>query len=139
MVAFLSQEWLDLLRTASGAVPTDTGDACPASAVIRHVVSNGPAGTFVYVTRLEGGRIAEATFGDVGDADLSSNISYDDAVRLTRGDVSVGAAYMQGRLKVEGNMAMLFDLLPCTHRPEYQAFVAKVANDTAFPEVPDNR
>lgn len=139
MVAFLSQEWLDLLRTASGAVPVNAGDARPASVVIRHVVSSGPSGTLVYVTRLESGCIIEATVGDVDDADLSISMSYDDAVCLIQGEVSVGAAYMQGRLKVEGDMAMLFELLPCTHRPEYRAFVAKVANDTTFPEVPVDR
>lgn len=106
------------------------GEADGASAVIQHVVSGGPTGTVVYVTRLEGGRMSDAALGDAEDADLHFTMAYHDAVLVARGEVSLGAAYMQGRLKVEGDMVKLFDLLRWSQRPECQEFVATVAGQT---------
>jgi alkyl sulfatase BDS1-like metallo-beta-lactamase superfamily hydrolase len=132
VTTFLSQEWLDRLREAS-AVLRDTAEGSRPSGTIRHVVRGAPQGTVSYTIRLEEGRITEATLGDgaaTDAADLNLTVSYDDAVLLARGDVSVAAAYMQGTLKVEGDMALLFDLLPCTHRHEFGDFIGKVASET---------
>lgn len=93
-------------------------------------MSGGPDGNVVYVTRFEGGRIADAALGETADADLQFTMAYDDAVLVARGEVSLGAAYMQGRLKVEGDMTKLFELLPWMHQPEYQELVATVARQT---------
>jgi hypothetical protein len=134
VIPFLSQEWLDRLRTSSAVLP-DPPAGARSSGVIRHVVRGAPQGTVSYIIRLEEGRVTEATVGDGAGsdaADLSFTASYDDAVSLARGEVSLPGAYMQGTLKVEGDMALLFDLLPCTHRQEFQDFVGKVASETEF-------
>jgi hypothetical protein len=134
MITFLSQEWLDHLRTVSADLPRPPVGS-RTSGTIRQVVRDGPQGVVTCVMHVAEGSIAEATLGDTvaaDAADLNFTVSYEDAVRVARGEVSVGAAYMQGNLKVEGDMGMLFDLLPCTHRQEFQDFIGKVASETDF-------
>jgi hypothetical protein len=121
----LSQEWLDAL--SAGKVDGDGGEAggeaggeSPGDPVapgflVQHVVSNAPDGTVPYWTRVDRGRVVEASLGQAEKADLTLSVAYDDAVRIDRGELELSAAYMQGRLKAEGDMTKLFALLRSTH------------------------
>jgi hypothetical protein len=127
VVAFLSQEWLDAQASALGAVPAAPG----ATAVVQHVVTGAPGGNALYFTRYDDGRVVEAGLGKTDDEpDLTVTATYEDAAKLAKADVDLSAAYMQGRVKVEGSMPALFALLPATHTPEHHSAVAAVAADT---------
>lgn len=129
MVGFLSQEWLDAQRSALADVPPAEG----ASAVVQHVVSGAPDGNVSYFTTYADGRITEAALGAApADPDLTITATYADARSLAKGDIDLSAAYMQGTVKVEGNMRTLFELLPATHRPEFRAAVTAVGASTDF-------
>lgn len=120
MADLLSPEWLDQLRadaqgTDAGDEGHDAGDPA-ATAVVQHVVNGAPDGTVSYWTRIDRGRVVEAALGEAEKPDLTFTVAYDDAVRLDRGDVEPSAAYMQGRLKADGDMTKLFALLAASHR-----------------------
>lgn len=129
MVAFLSQDWLDALRSSTEGLPAAPG----ASALVQFVVNGAPEGSVVYSTQYDDGRVVDAAVGKpAGDPDLTVTLTYGDAVQLARGDLELSAAYMQGTVKVEGDMSHLFLLLPATHRPPYTAAITDLAAKTDF-------
>jgi hypothetical protein len=130
VVAFLSQDWLDLQRLAAADHDLPTGGA---SAVTQMTVTGGPGGNVTYTTTIEHGRLVAAALGEAsGQPDLTFSLGYDDAVRLARGEVELSTVFMQGRLKAEGDMRKLFALLAVDHRPEARALAAQVAEQTDF-------
>jgi hypothetical protein len=130
VVAFLSQDWLDLQRLAAADHDLPSGGA---SAVTQMTVTGGPGGNVTYTTTIEHGRLVAAALGECsGQPDLTFSLGYDDAVRLARGEVELSTVFMQGRLKAEGDMRKLFALLAVDHRPEARALAAQVAEQTDF-------
>jgi hypothetical protein len=108
----LSQEWLDRQLTRGDE---EAAEAAAVSGVVQHVVSGAPDGTVSYWIRYDGGRVVEAAFGQAESPDLTFQVGYDDAVRIDRDELELSAAYMQGRLKADGDMTMLLALLAGDH------------------------
>ncbi len=125
--AFLSDGWLALGVSEGAGLPTVAG----ASLRLLQVVTGTPRGDVRYLTVIDEGRTVEQRAGD-GDADVIITTTYDDAVAIHRGELDINAAFMQGRVKVAGDMAKLLDLLPLTGRPEWRDAQARVAAATEF-------
>jgi hypothetical protein len=119
VAAFLSQEWFDeQVAVVAGDDTADAGAGDPeASMLVQNVVTGGPAGDVSFWTRIERGRTVELSPGTVDKPDLTLMAAYEDAERQAAGEVEPSAAYMQGRLKAEGDMTKLFALLRATHTP----------------------
>lgn len=119
MVAFLSQEWLDeLVADAGGDAGDDASDASgdpEVSMLVQNLVTGGPDGDVSFWTRIEHGHTVEAALGTVDKPDLTLMAAYPDAERQAAGEIEPSAAYMQGRLKAEGDMTKLFALLKSSH------------------------
>ena len=128
MSKFLSQEWLDETR----ALAADQPDRPGASAKMQYVVTGGPDGDVSYYWVLENGKLLESKVGTLDDAEVTLTQSYDDAVKVQKGELDANAAFMQGRVKVTGNMAKLMALLPLTNAPEYKQLQEKVKGITEF-------
>jgi len=128
MATFLSQEWLDEECELAKDQPERGG----VSATMQYVVSGGPDGGVKYYRVLEHGRLVDAQLGEMTDADVTMSMSYDDSVAITKGELDASVAFMQGRMKVAGDMGALMALLPLTRSPEYQAFREKVRDHTDF-------
>jgi putative sterol carrier protein len=126
VASYLSQEWLDLQRQATAGLPERPG----VSARLQHVVTGAPGGEARYYTVIEDGRITEAALGDDADADLVLTQTYADGVLIGTGELDVNAAFMQGRLKVVGDIGRLLALQPLTQSADYRAAVAEVAAST---------
>lgn len=126
MPKYLSQEWLDLQRELSGQLPERPG----ASARMQYVVTGTPEGDVRYATVIVDGRIAEATLGTDPEADVTLTATHADAVQILRGELEANTAFMQGRMKVTGDMGTLLSLMPLTQSPEYRAVQAEVASRT---------
>ena len=47
-------------------------------------------------------------------------------MKIQKGELDANAAFMQGRMKVAGNMGKFMHLLPLTNSPEYQALQAEL-------------
>ena len=77
-------------------------------------------GDVAYYWLIVDGTLTEAQLGEIGDGDFTISMSYDDAVKLQKGELDTNAAFMQGKMKVAGNMAKLLSLLPLTNSPEFK-------------------
>ena len=126
MAKWLTQEWLDEQTRLSQDQPERPG----ASARMQYVITGGPDGDVRYYWVLEDGKLLENQLGTLPDAELTLAMSYDDARKIQAGEIDEQAAFMQGRVKVEGNMAKLMALLPITSSPEYRDLQAKIREIT---------
>ena len=128
MAKYLTQEWLDEGRELSKDMEERPG----ASAKMQYVLAGGPDGELKYYWVLENGKLLESQLGEIAEPDFTMSMSYDDSVLVQKGELDVNAAFMQGRVKVAGNMGKLMQLMPLTSSPEYKDLQAKVRAITEF-------
>ena len=128
MSKWLSQEWLDETRKMADSQPERPG----ASAKMQYVVTGGPAGDIKYYWVLENGKLKESNLGDLADAEVTMTQTYEDAMKIQKGELDANAAFMQGRVKVAGNMGKLMSLMPLTMSPEYKDLQEKVSAITEY-------
>ena len=128
MPQYLSQDWLDTGRELAADQPGRAG----ASAKIQWVVTAGPDGDIKYWWRLEDGKLLESELGVQADADFTLTLSYEDSVKIQKDELDANAAFMQGRMKVAGDMGKFLHLLPITNSPEYRALQAKLREDASY-------
>ena len=99
---------------------------------MQYLVTGTPEGDVKYFTVIENGKIVENTLGEDPQTEFTLSQTYDDWVRILNGELDANAAFMQGRIKVVGNMGKLMSLMPLTQSAEYKAILAKVAEQTEF-------
>jgi len=126
MVAFLSQEWLDLHQQLGADLPARRG----VSLRLQVVVSGGPDGEVIYTQRIEDGRIVAATLGADADAEVVLTQTYADALAIANGDLELDAGFMQGRVKMTGSTGDLMAILPLIQSHEYKTLLTEVAAKT---------
>jgi len=125
---YLTQEWLDQGRELAKDQPERPG----ASAKMQYVVTGGPDGVIKYYWVLENGKLLESQLGVIADEDFTMTLTYEDSVAVARGELDANAAFMQGRMKVAGNMGKLMQLLPLTQSAEYLALQEQIRTLTTF-------
>jgi len=128
MTKFLTQEWLDEVTSLAADQPERPG----ASARMQYVLTGRPEGDLKYYWILEDGKLTENKLGEVADADFTMTLTYDDAIKVQQGELDPNAAFMQGRMKVTGDLAKLMALMPLTNSPEYKALQERVREITEF-------
>jgi putative sterol carrier protein len=128
MPKFLSQEWMD----QSAALAVDQPERPGASARMQYVVTGGPDGDIKYYWILENGKLQESKLGELSDSDFTMTSTYEDSVKIQKGELDPNAAFMQGRMKVTGNMGKLMSLMPLTQSPEYKGLQDKVREITEY-------
>jgi predicted lipid carrier protein YhbT len=128
MAKWLTQEWLDETRKMADSQPERPG----ASARMQYVVTGGPEGDIRYYWVLENGKLLESQVGDLPDAEVTMTQTYEDAQKIQKGELDPNAAFMQGRIKVQGNMAKLMALMPLTNAPEYKELQKQIQEITEF-------
>ena len=128
MAKYLTQEWLDLQSELAKTFPEKPG----ASARMQYVVTGAPDGDTKYYSVIENGKILENSLGEDPQAEFTLTQSYDDSVKVLKGELDANAAFMQGRVKVTGNMGKLMSLMPLTQSAEYKAILSKVSEQTEF-------
>ncbi len=128
MVKYLSAEWMALLKDLAAEFPETPG----ATARLQYVVTGGPDGEIRYHHVIENGQTLEHALGEDPDAEVTLTSSYDDKMKVDKGELDANAAFMQGRVKLTGNIAKVMALLPLTAKPEYKDILAKVREQTEF-------
>ncbi len=122
MPKWLSKEWHQETKRLAEGQPERPG----ASARLQYVVTGGPDGDVRYFWLLENGKLLDADLGDLPDPEITLTQSYEDAQKIQQGELDANAAFMQGRVKVTGNMAKLMALLPITNSPEYKQLQTEI-------------
>ncbi|MGH9243402.1 MAG: SCP2 sterol-binding domain-containing protein [Acidimicrobiales bacterium] len=128
MAKYLTQEWLDTQKELAQEFPERPG----ATAVMQYVVTGAPEGDVKYHQRIENGKMLDNQLGETDDAEFTLTLTYDDAKKIQTNELDANAAFMQGRLKVTGNMGKLMALMPLTQSPEYKAIQTKLGEQTEF-------
>ena len=128
MSKWLSQDWLDETRKMAEGQPERPG----ASARMQYVVTGAPEGDIEYYWILENGKITDSQLGHLDDAEVTLTTAHDDAMKIQKGELDANAAFMQGKVKVTGNMAKVMSLLPITNSPEYKKLQSEISDITEF-------
>jgi putative sterol carrier protein len=128
MSKWLTQEWLDESTRLAATQPVRPG----ASARLQYVVEGGPDGDVQYYWIVVDGQLTENKLGELADAEVTLTESYEDAKRMQQGELDMNAAFMQGKVKVSGDIAKLMSLLPITSSPEFAEFYKEVLAITEF-------
>ena len=128
MAKFLSQEWLDLQKSAAQSFPERPG----ATARMQYKITGAPDGDVTFHTVIDNGKIVENARGEDPAAEFTMAVSYDDFVKTSKGELDANAAFMQGRIKVTGNMGKLMSLMPLTQSPEYKDIAEKLNAQTEY-------
>ena len=128
MVQHLTEEWVALHATAAKDLPERPG----ATARLQIVVTGKGYGEVAWSLAFVDGRLEEASFGRDDRADCTFLVTPADAVPLATGDLDLHVGFMQGRIKLEGDVGRLLAVLPCTQSPELRRALTEVAAATEF-------
>lgn len=128
MAKWLSQEWLDESTRLAETQPVRPG----ASARLQYVVTDGPDGDILYYWVVSDGKLVENRLGTLEDSEVTMTETYEDAMAMQKGELDANAAFMQGKVKVTGDVAKLMALLPITMSPEFHEFNQAVLAMTEF-------
>ena len=128
MPKFLTQEWLDLQTEVASTLPERPG----VSGRLQYKVTGGPDGDVTFHTVFVDGRLVENALGDDPKTDCAFTVPYSDFADVARGNLDANVAFMQGRLKMAGDMGTVLRLMPLVHSDEYKASAAKVSAQTDY-------
>jgi SCP-2 sterol transfer family protein len=120
---WLSPAWFEETRTLWPDLPLPAG----VSARIQCEISGGPEGSFSCYWVLEDGHLTDLAPGAVATPNVTLTLVWDDALAMHRGNLDPNVAFMQGRMKVAGSMAVMIGLLPLARTDAYRDVRRRVA------------
>ena len=106
MARFLSEEWSERAVAALNASDDVRSATKDIRFTIQQVITGAPGGEAKYWVELIDGSVG----GGIGEApapDVTITEDYETASALARAEINPQAAFMQGKLKVAGNMGKL--------------------------------
>jgi putative sterol carrier protein len=105
VAGFLTEAWLDDLEAAADRARLATKGAL----VLQQVIPDGPDGGEVAYALVVGDGNVRLVRGRVTDPDLTFTQDRATAEAIHRGDLSAQAAFMQGRLRLGGDLRAVID------------------------------
>jgi putative sterol carrier protein len=105
VVAYLSDEWLERAGAALAASDELAERTADLELAIAYEVTGAPSGKVAYTISFDHGTTTLTT--GRSDAPVSFQLDYDTAAEIARGELSAQAAFMQGRLKLVGDVNVL--------------------------------
>lgn len=108
-VKFLSEEWTQSMTEALNSSDDFKNAAAGQSVKLQQVVTDAPDGEVKYYFTLED-QTANVSLGEIDDAETTITQNYETAVGLDKQELNPQNAFMQGKLKVTGNMMKLMQL-----------------------------
>ncbi len=107
-VKFLSEEWASRVTEALNSNDAFKQQAAGKTVKLQNVVT-APDGEKRYYFKLDDGT-AEVATGDLADAEATLSSDYDTAAAMSRNEINATAAYMSGKLKIQGDLMKLMQL-----------------------------
>lgn len=107
-VKYLSDEWAKAVTEAVNANDAFKQQASGKTAKVQNVVT-APDGEKKYFFKVENGQ-AEVSAGEIPDAEATLTTDYETSTALSKGELNGTAAYMSGKLKINGDLMKLMQL-----------------------------
>ena len=108
-VKFLSDEWLSEVESRLNSNEGFQTAAKGQAARLQQQISGAPGGDVSYGFVLDGGKVA-MTKGEIDNAEATVSQDYGTAVAISKLELSGQQAFMQGKLKVSGNLMKIMQL-----------------------------
>ena len=128
MSRWLSDEWFARVLSLGADLPERPG----LTGRIQLLITGGPDGDVPCAWVLEDGRPTSWAVGSLDAPDVILTLSWSDAAAVQAGTLDPSVAFMQGRMKVTGSMALTLELLLAARAPERQGVRRQVAELTEF-------
>ena len=109
-VKFLSEEWAQEVTNALNSSDEFQSAAAGQQVKLQQVIQDTPeGGEQKYYFELDGGKV-NVGLGELADAEATLTQTYDVAVAIVKQELNAQNAFMQGKLKISGNMMKLMQL-----------------------------
>jgi putative sterol carrier protein len=108
-VKFLSDEWLSEVESRLNANDTFQSAAKGQSARLQNEITGAPDGDKKYGFVLDGGKV-QLIQGDIENPEATLTQSYEAAVSMSKQEMTGQQAFMQGKLKISGNLMKMMQL-----------------------------
>ncbi|MDP9222602.1 MAG: SCP2 sterol-binding domain-containing protein [Actinomycetota bacterium] len=109
-VKFLSEEWAQAVTGALNSSEDFRSAAASHQVKLQQIVTDTPdGGEGKYYFSLDGGS-AQLAIGEITGAEATLTQDYQTAVAISRQELNPQNAFMQGKLKIQGNMMKLMQL-----------------------------
>jgi len=105
-VKFLSEDWLNASSETLAADSAYQAATSTTDLTLQFVVTDGPGGDVEYNVTMANGATSFAP-GAMEGADATIRNNYETAMAVSKGDLNTQAAFISGKLKVEGNLAKI--------------------------------
>lgn len=128
MAKWLSEGWIEDTRELGMKMPPREG----MSACLSYVITDTPDGDIEYYWAVKDGVLTDVSLGTPDSPDVILTIAVDDAREMQMGELDPTSAFMQGKIKVDGDLTRLLELLPLTTSVEYQELERELASRTSF-------
>lgn len=106
VVAYLSTEWMERAGAALAADPALARATSELDLTVAYEVTGTSDGKVAYALRFDHGTVTLEP-GAHPDAPVSFSLDHDTAALIARNELSAQAAFMQGRLKLGGDVTVL--------------------------------
>ena len=109
-VKFLTEDWAQTMTEALNSSDEFKQAASGQQVNLQQVVTDAPdGGETKYYFKLDGGQ-AQVGLGEAADAEATITQNYETAVAIVKQELNAQNAFMQGKLKISGNMMKLMQL-----------------------------
>ena len=107
-VKYLSEEWASAVTEALNSNDAFQQQAGGKTVKLQQVVQ-GADGETKYYFKLEDGKV-DVALGELPDAEATLTSDYETSAQLSRAELNATAAYMSGKLKIQGDLMKLMQL-----------------------------
>lgn len=126
MPVFLSNDWVEAQNKLFSGLSLDDD----INAQIQFSVSGTPEGQVDFFWTFREGRLEACQPGLAPDPKVTITTTYGDSRAIQDGSLDPSVAFMQGRLKIGGDMSIVLRLLPMLSSPDYARARDELANST---------
>jgi putative sterol carrier protein len=131
VAAWLSEGWIADTLQLGAAMPYQAG----VSATLQYFLTDADGTEYSYYWTIQDGQLGAAGLGEHANPDVELSVSLGDARSMQTGATDATSAFMEGRLRVDGDLDLLMQLLPITGSSEYQQLERELARRTDFDHI----
>lgn len=108
-VKYLSEEWAKEVTNRFQSTEAVTNAAKGQNVTIQQIVTEAPGGDVKYYFKIADGT-PEVAIGEIDSPEVTITQSYETSIAVDKGELNAQNAFMQGKLKIQGNLMKLMSM-----------------------------